>query len=119
MGEHAFPLTGFLCTTAHVTFGARGGAGGFLLVSCLPMCEQKNNKKTRKGTSFQARHSAVVIFVNQLSFDLQSVNTYSHSRINLYYSIEYLNVMEDFRLPAPLVGMLRASKLTGKPILNF
>ena len=46
MGEHAFPLTGFLCTTAHVTFGARGGAGGFLLVSCLPMCEQKiNNEK--------------------------------------------------------------------------
>ena len=24
----------------------------------------------------------------ELSFDLQSVNTYSHSRINLYYSIE-------------------------------
>ena len=47
VGEHAFPLTGFLCTTAHVTFGARGGAGGFLLVSCLPMCEQKkiNNEK--------------------------------------------------------------------------
>ena len=54
----------------------------------------------------------------QLSFDLQSVNTYSHSRINLYYSIEYLNVMEDYRLPEPLVGMLRASKLTGKPIVK-
>ena len=56
--------------------------------------------------------------ITQLSFDLQSVNTYSHSRINLYYSIEYLNVMEDYRLPAPLVGMLRASKLTGKPIVK-
>ena len=53
-----------------------------------------------------------------MSFDLQSVNTYSHSRINLYYSIEYLNVMKDYRLPAPLVGMLRASKLTGKPIVK-
>ena len=47
VGEHAFPLTGFLCTTAHVTFGARGGAGGFLLVSCLPMCEQKNKQRER------------------------------------------------------------------------
>ena len=26
--------------------------------------------------------------------------------------------MEDYRLPAPLVGMLRASKLTGKPIVK-
>ena len=26
--------------------------------------------------------------------------------------------MEDFRLPAPLVGMLKASKLTGKPIVK-
>ena len=47
VGEHAFPLTGFLCTTAHVTFDARGGAGGFLFVSCLLMCEQKNKQRER------------------------------------------------------------------------
>ena len=25
MGEHAFPLTGFVCVAAHVTFGGSGG----------------------------------------------------------------------------------------------
>ena len=25
MGEHAFPLTGFVCMVAHVTFGGSGG----------------------------------------------------------------------------------------------
>ena len=25
VGEHAFPLTGFVCKTAHVTFGGSGG----------------------------------------------------------------------------------------------
>ena len=25
MGEHAFPLTGFVCELAHVTFGGSGG----------------------------------------------------------------------------------------------
>ena len=25
MGEHAFPLTGFVCKEAHVTFGGSGG----------------------------------------------------------------------------------------------
>ena len=25
MGEHAFPLTGFVCTSAHVTFGGSAG----------------------------------------------------------------------------------------------
>ena len=25
MGEHAFPLTGFVCRSAHVTFGGSGG----------------------------------------------------------------------------------------------
>ena len=25
VGEHAFPLTGFVCETAHVTFGGSGG----------------------------------------------------------------------------------------------
>ena len=25
MGEHAFPLTGFVCWSAHVTFGGSGG----------------------------------------------------------------------------------------------
>ena len=25
VGEHAFPLTGFVCKEAHVTFGGRGG----------------------------------------------------------------------------------------------
>ena len=25
VGEHAFPLTGFVCETAHVTFGCSGG----------------------------------------------------------------------------------------------
>ena len=25
MGEHAFPLTGFVCMSAHVTFGGSGG----------------------------------------------------------------------------------------------
>ena len=25
VGEHAFPLTGFVCMTAHVTFGGSGG----------------------------------------------------------------------------------------------
>ena len=27
MGEHAFPLTGFVCMAAHVTFGGSGGMG--------------------------------------------------------------------------------------------
>ena len=25
VGEHAFPLTGFVCVSAHVTFGGSGG----------------------------------------------------------------------------------------------
>ena len=25
VGEHAFPLTGFVCKTAHITFGGRVG----------------------------------------------------------------------------------------------
>ena len=25
VGEHAFPLTGFVCRSAHVTFGGNGG----------------------------------------------------------------------------------------------
>ena len=33
------------------------------------------------------------------------------------FSITF-NVMQEYRLPAPLVGMLKASKLTGKPIVK-
>ena len=27
VGEHAFPLTGFVCWSAHITFGGSGGIG--------------------------------------------------------------------------------------------
>ena len=28
VGEHAFPLTGFVCNEARITFGGSGGEGG-------------------------------------------------------------------------------------------
>ena len=37
VGEHAFPLTGFVCRSAHVTFGGRGGIRSTARPE-LPLC---------------------------------------------------------------------------------
>ena len=34
VGEHAFPLTGFICKTAYVTFG---GSGGIMSIAWLEL----------------------------------------------------------------------------------
>ena len=36
VGEHAFPLTGFVCKEAHVTFGGSGGMTGVALPMLFP-----------------------------------------------------------------------------------
>ena len=51
VGEHAFPLTGFVCRKAHVTFGGSGGirstARPELPYPCVSQAKSRNETSRR------------------------------------------------------------------------
>ena len=51
VGEHAFPLTGFVCRSAHVTFGGSGGirstATPELPYPCYPQAKSRDETSRR------------------------------------------------------------------------
>ena len=49
VGEHAFPLTGFVCETAHITFGGSGGIRSTARLELPYPCYSQ--AKSRDGTS--------------------------------------------------------------------
>ena len=49
VGEHAFPLTGFVCWLAHVTFGGSGGIRSTARLELLYPCVSQ--AKSRDETS--------------------------------------------------------------------
>ena len=58
MGEHAFPLTGFVCKNVHVIFGGSGGimstASPELPYPCVSQAKSRD-ETSRRGSNVTAR----------------------------------------------------------------